>query len=110
MRSVEGPSGEGGTRERPIIIEESPLKKAASNDGRHALPPILRCKKKLIVHKSTNYGVSNPIPVSPPLKPLKVEMRDSNSSSSSSDEEGTESSEEDLSILPEFHHDDERIP
>ena len=100
---------ESGTQECPILIEESPKKKASSNE-KSAFPAILRCKEKSNVRRSTSYRVTDPLSYSPPLKTETVVIPlEPSSTSDTSEDEDTESSEDALSIR-EYHNGDERIP
>ena len=107
----DNPAEESGTQECPILIEESPQKKA-STDQKLALPAILRCKVKSKVRQPTSYRVTSALSYSPPLKTetVVIIIPESTSTSDSSEEEDTETNEDDLSIRREYHNDDERIP
>lgn len=109
MSSCDKPTKERRTQECPILIEESPQKKA-STDKQPALPAILRCKVKSNVRLSTGYGVISPLSTSPPLKTETVSVVERDSSlTSNSSEEDTETGDDGLSVLPKFYDGDELI-
>ena len=74
----DNPAEESGTQECPILIEESPQKKA-STDKKLALPAILRCKVKSKVRQPTSYRVTSALSYSPPLKTETVVIPESTS-------------------------------